>query len=62
MVYAALPERRAGRAHEDAGEEQLHRLATRSSYILQHRFEEDGWYKVIELMKNVKRVGRERRA
>jgi len=23
------------------------------SYILQHRFEEDGWYKVIELMKNV---------
>ena len=23
------------------------------SYILQHRFEEDGWYKVLDLMKNV---------
>ncbi len=53
MVYAALPEETA----QDARMKTLvknnctgcHTL----SYILQHRFEEDGWFKVIELMKNV---------
>ena len=53
MIYASLPEETA----QDARMKTLvknnctgcHTL----SYILQHRFEEDGWYKVIELMKNV---------
>jgi virginiamycin B lyase len=53
MIYAALPEETA----QDARMKTLvknnctgcHTL----SYILQHRFEEDGWNKVIELMKNV---------
>jgi virginiamycin B lyase len=53
MIYASLPEETA----QDARMKTLvknnctgcHTL----SYILQHRFEEDGWNKVIELMKNV---------
>src|SRR5215510_5466036 len=53
IIYASLPEETA----QDARMKTLvknnctgcHTL----SYILQHRFEEDGWYKVIELMKNV---------
>ena len=53
MIYAALPEETA----QDARMKTLvknnctgcHTL----SYILQNRFEEDGWYKVLELMKNV---------
>jgi virginiamycin B lyase len=53
MIYAALPEETA----QDARMKTLvknnctgcHTL----SYILQHRFDEDGWYKVLELMKNV---------
>src|SRR5262245_59691107 len=53
IIYASLPEETA----QDARMKTLvknnctgcHTL----SYILQHRFEEDGWYKVLELMKNV---------
>jgi streptogramin lyase len=53
LIYAALPEE----TQQDARMKTLvknnctgcHTL----SYILQHRFEDDGWYKVLELMKNV---------
>ena len=53
MIYAALPEETA----QDARMKTLvknnctgcHTL----SYPLQNRFDEDGWYKIIELMKNV---------
>src|SRR5262249_17598078 len=53
MIYASLPEE----TQQDARMKTLvknnctgcHTL----SYILQHRFEADGWYKVLDLMKNV---------
>ena len=53
VIYASLPEDTA----QDARMKNLvknnctgcHTL----SYILQHRFDEDGWHKVLELMKNV---------
>src|SRR5262249_51822469 len=53
LVYASLPED----TQQDARMKTLvknnctgcHTL----SYILQHRFDADGWYKIIELMKNV---------
>jgi len=53
IIYAALPEETA----QDARMKTLvknnctgcHTL----SYVMQHRFDEDGWNKIIELMKNV---------
>jgi streptogramin lyase len=53
VIYASLPEDTA----QDARMKTLvknnctgcHTL----SYILQHRFDEDGWFKILELMKNV---------
>jgi streptogramin lyase len=53
MIYASLP----GASEQDARLKTLvknnctgcHTL----SYILQHRFDADGWYKVLDLMKNV---------
>src|SRR5438093_5063399 len=52
IIYASLPEETA----QDARMKTLvknnctgcHTL----SYILQHRFDEEGWYKIIDLMKN----------
>src|SRR5215470_3309456 len=53
IVYASLPE-------ENAQDARMKTLVKNNctgchtlSYILQHRFEEDGWFKVLELMKNV---------
>src|SRR5262245_38097974 len=53
IIYASLPE-------ENAQDARMKTLVKNNctgchtlSYILQHRFEEDGWYKVLELMKNV---------
>jgi streptogramin lyase len=53
LIYAALPE-------ESAQDARMKTLVKNNctgchtlSYILQHRFDEDGWNKVIELMKNV---------
>jgi streptogramin lyase len=65
VIYASLPE-------ESAQDARMKTLVKNNctgchtlSYILQHRFEEDGWYKILELMKNVNvsgvHVGHERK-
>jgi virginiamycin B lyase len=53
IIYASLPE-------ETAQDSRMKTLVKNNctgchtlSYILQHRFDEDGWSKIIELMKNV---------
>jgi hypothetical protein len=53
MIYASLPEETAHDAHMKTLVKNNCTGCHTLSYILQHRFEEDGWYKVLELMKNV---------
>jgi streptogramin lyase len=53
VIYASLPE---GSAHDAQMKNLVKNNCTGChtlSYILQHRFDEDGWHKIIELMKNV---------
>jgi streptogramin lyase len=53
VIYAALPEA----TPQDARMKTLVKTNCTGchtlSYILQHRFDEDGWYKILEVMKNV---------
>src|SRR4051794_24906943 len=53
MIWASLP----GETEHDARMKTLVKNSCTGchtlSYILQHRFDEDGWYKVLDLMKNV---------
>src|SRR5829696_85687 len=66
LVFAALPEE----TPQDAKMKTLVRNNCTGchtlSYVLQHRFDEEGWYKVLDLMKNVNvsgvYIGHERKA
>jgi streptogramin lyase len=66
LIFAALPEETA----QDAKMKTLVRNNCTGchtlSYTLQHRFDEEGWYKILDLMKNVNvsgvYIGHERKA
>ena len=63
VLLAALPQT------DDGGRTKLHRIVRNNctgchnaSYVLQHRFDEDGWRKVIATMKNINGAGVDQRA